>query len=404
MSPQQGPQLSIDFRETDLEAVFGYIHGGQSTEVIGVGSVGKTNFIRRLLRRDVQTRYLYQHYQEQARCVFINLDANSLLEPIPSAMDTEMPSGWSGYELIATRLLRTVMENDLVSHISDPNHIAHPDALYAMYHRLWPDEQNHVHIVAFRYLEDLVQRVFAGVEQPIRLVFIFDEFEKFLAELPARFFQTMRSLRDQYKDRLLFLIAARQIMPLLVPADQHLAYEPFYELFNDSRHFLSPYRPSDTAQTFRRLAARRDTPPPPDALREQLMAITGGHAGLLRASFAAWTTNPNLAGHSDHEAIAALLNVQEMQDECKTIWRSLSDGERQILFDMARAQQSGQRTDIRSQQSMARLLVRKGILLETASMGFENIRPAILAAFLLATIQRDTASAAIPTFPPQPHI
>lgn len=401
------PQLSVDFREADLEAVFGYIHAGQSTEIIGVGSVGKSNFIRRMLRRDVQDRYLYQDYGEQSRCVFINLDANSLLEPIPSAMDARVPSGWPGYELMAARLLRTLMEIDLLGHVTSTNNPAHPEALYAMYHRLWPGQDNgNLNVVAFRYLEDLVQRIFVGANIPIRLIFIFDEFEKFLSELPPRFFQSLRSLRDQYKDRILYLTTARQIMPLLVPAGQHQAYEPFYELFSNSRHFLLPYRPSDTEQTFDRLAGRQDHAIPPLALREQLMAVTGGHAGLLRAAFAAWQPHELLDDRmSDAEVIATLLGLPAVQEECKTIWRSLSEGELQVLFDMVRAQQKATRTDIKPYHAMASLLVQKGILIQTASMGFENVRPAVFAAFLLTAIPLEAQDIrSIPAFPARPNI
>ncbi len=394
-------QMTADFRAADLEAVFGHIHAGRSVEIIGVGSVGKSNFIRRLLRRDVQNRYLYDFYREEAECIFVALDANSLLEPVPSAMDSSVPSGWSGYELMASRLLQAVMANGLVDHITEANNLSHRSNLYSLYHRLWPDDNGrHVAIIAFRYLEDLINRIFAGVQHPIRLIFILDEFEKFLHELPPRFFQSLRSLRDQYKDRVMYITTARQVTPLLVSADRHLIYEPFYELFSDSRHFLLAYRPSDTRQTFNRLAARQNYEAPPASLRDQLMAVTGGHAGLLRASFSAWVGGLLSKQMSDAEMISTLLNVQAILEECKTIWRSLSETELHILFDMVRAQRQGQRTDIRPHQPMARLLIHKGILLETQSMAFDNIRPPVFAAFLLATIPNDN----IPSFPQRPLI
>lgn len=381
-------QLSVDFRRSDLEAIFGHIHAGQSIEVIGVGSVGKSNLVRQMQRRDVQEHYLYQARQEQSHCVFITLDANSLLEPIPSAFDPKTPSSWPGYELLTSRLLKAVMENELVRHITNPNDPAHPDSLWSMYHRLWPDSThggNNAYSIAYRYIEDLVQRIFVGANRPIRLIFIFDEFEKFLEELPTRFFQSLRSLRDQYKDRVVYMTTTRQIIPLLIPPDKHKDYEPFYELFVTSRHFLLPYRPSDTEQTFKRLSARRDQPPPPANLREQLLAVTGGHAGLLRAAFTAWSQQVRFADNmSDTEVVSTLLSVQAIQDECKTIWGSLSHQEQEILFEMVRAQQRKQRTDIRPYNPFAYLLIRKGMLLESTSMGFDNIRPPIFAAFLLS--------------------
>jgi hypothetical protein len=405
---QLSPQLPINFREADLEAVFQHIHAGKSVEIIGLGSVGKSNFIRRLIRRDVQERYLYQLYQEKSHCIFISLDANSLLEPMPSAMDSSKPSSWAGYELIASRLLRAVMAHKLVTHITNPSDPAHPEALYAMYHRIWPGDniQTNAPIIAFRYLEDLIERIFVGFGQPLRLVFVLDELEKYFQELPDRFFQGLRSLRDQYKDRILFVTTARQIMPLLLPDEVFPQYEPFAELFSNSRHFLLPYRPADAEQTFKRMSARQDYPPPPIAMREQLMAVTGGHAGLLQAAFAAWAPNQLLTDDlSDSEAVAILLGIDAVQDECKTMWRSLSVGERKLLFQMVQGQHQGKRPNIKAMHnSVARLLIQKGILLETESMAFENIRPLVFAAFLLSTISDDvTDFAAVPTFtPPSP--
>ncbi|PJF44462.1 MAG: hypothetical protein CUN55_03815 [Phototrophicales bacterium] len=388
-NPNQSPRLLTTFRAADLEAVFGLIHAGQSVEIIGVGSVGKSNFVRHLIRQDVLDTFLHQRYQEKAKIVFVGLDANSLLEPLPSAFNPHQPSGWSGYELLASRLLRAVVEQGILDHLP-PEHHAHPEELYAMYQRLWPDDKASVNIIAFRYIEDMLQRIFSAISN-IRFVVIFDEFEKFIRELPPRFFQTLRSLRDQFKDRLMYIITARQIMPLLIQTRLYDEYEPFIELF--ARHYLLPYRPSDTEQTFRRLSIRRDLPPPPLEMREQLMAVTGGHAGLLRASFSAWAPlkviHPQM---SDEEMIRTLLQINEIQEECKTIWRSLSQDECQILFDMVRAQQRNQPIEVSPYRPMAQLLIQKGLLLQTEQMTFANIRPPLFAAFLYASIRPETPS------------
>lgn len=406
-------RMSTSFREADIEAVMGNIHSGRSTEVIGLGSVGKSNFLRRLLLTDVQERYLYQQYGEQAHCIFIPIDSNSLLEPLPNAVNQNESSGWTGYELIASRLLRAIMENGLVDHIKGANDPAHPENLFRLYHRIWPgDNPNQfAHVVAFRYLEDLVGRVFAAANRPMRFVFMFDEFEKMLAEMPPRFFRCMRSLRDQYKDRILFITAARQITPLLVPQEDYLEYEPFLELFNDSRHFLLPYRPFDVEQTFERLAARQDQAPPPAHLREQLLAVTGGHAGLIRSSFAAWAPERLLRdGLSDQEMVALLLNISSVSDECKTMWRSLSDAERGLLFLLAQRHQAGSAGDIRpASNSMARLLIRKGLILGDEYVGFEHIRPNIFAAFVYSLLPADAArqsnrETVVPNFPAGPQM
>jgi hypothetical protein len=391
-NPATQSQMRTNFREADLEAVMGHIHAGKSVEIIGLGSVGKSNFIRRLFRQDVQDAYLYRMYQEQSRCIFVAVDANSLLEPMPSAMDPNMPSGWAGYELIASRFLKAVIDYKLADHITNPKDAAHPESLYALYHKIWPADNAHTnaHIVAFRYLEDLVHRVFAAANHPFRLIFIFDEFEKMLRELPPRFFQSLRSLRDQYKDRIMYVTTARQVLPLLVPEELHLEYEAFFDLFVDTRHFLLPYRPSDAEQTFQRMSSRQDYSPPPLSLREDLLEVTGGHAGLLRAAFSAWEPKNLLdEGMRKQDIIEILLDQPAIQEECNTIWRSLSNRERRILFEMVQARHQGKYTSYTTFNPMVSLLIQKGILLETNSMAFENIRPSVFAAFLFMSIPPD---------------
>ena len=94
-----------------------------------------------------------------------------------------------------------------MSHITNPSDPAHPEALYAMYHRIWPSDnmQTNTPIIAFRYLEDLIERIFVGFGQPLRLVFVLDELEKYFQELPDRFFSRFkkpaRSIQRSYSIR-----------------------------------------------------------------------------------------------------------------------------------------------------------------------------------------------------------
>lgn len=404
-SPPPSARMSVNFREADLRVVMGHVHAGKSVEIIGVGSSGKSNFLRRLLMQEVQERYLYEMYGEDAHCVFINLDANSLLEPIPSAMNPAIPSGWPGYELIASRLLRIVMETGLASHVDDIDDPTHPENLFSLYHRIWPGENTntYAHIVAFRYLEDLVNRVFVGANRRIRLIFIFDEFEKMLDEMPPRFFQSLRSLRDQFKDRLIYITAARQIMPLLVSQNNYQQYEPFIELFTDTRHFLLPYQMADTEQTFGRLARRQDYPMPPEPLRRQLLKVTNGHAGLLRAAFSAWAPENLIQdGLPDNRLVEILHTVPAIQDECKTIWRSLSRPEQRLLYDMVMAHHHRQENTVDAwQNGAARLLIRKGLLANTRHLSFKHVYPVVLSMFLTTAI-RPGEQETPPDFPQTP--
>jgi hypothetical protein len=206
----------------------------------------------------------------------------------------------------------------------------------------------------------------------------------------------------------LYITTARQIMPLLVPSDKYSQYEPFSELFTDSRHFLQPYNTEDAQQTFNRLSVRQDYPPMPPILREQILHITGGHAGLLRSSFAAWEPEQLIGeGLTDQELVTILLRLRSIQDECKTVWRSLSNSERELLYGLVLAQHRHQH-DIRVDplyMPVLRLLINKGLIEERRTITFANIRPLVFAAFLLSIIPPDIPEGSgIPDFPYEPEL
>ncbi|MFZ1397167.1 MAG: hypothetical protein WAS33_09740 [Candidatus Promineifilaceae bacterium] len=50
--------LPLTFRQNEVSTVMNTLLAGDSCAVVGVGSAGKSNFLRFLLREDVHRRYL----------------------------------------------------------------------------------------------------------------------------------------------------------------------------------------------------------------------------------------------------------------------------------------------------------------------------------------------------------
>src|SRR5690606_32080045 len=138
-----------------------------------------------------------------------------------------------------------------------------------------------------RQLEDAVTEVLR-LDRRMRIVFMFDEFEEFI-NLPAYFFQSLRGVRDDYKQRLMYVTASRFSLPELVaqhkpdPKDVGIM-EGFVELFHGFTHYISRLDNQSARASIERLERRFNTRLQPD-LERGLICTTGKHSGLLRRGF-----------------------------------------------------------------------------------------------------------------------
>ena len=137
-------------------------------------------------------------------------------------------------------------------------------------------------------------------------------------------FQFVPALRDERSGRLMqaegfFLRAATP------------EYEELFELLSAPGHTIpvAPYVEADGLLMLRRLAARQIPPRElPDADARQLMALGGGHAGLLRALFFATQFDPALAAGGRAGADwGPLAQHPDVEAECRKIWDSLEPEE-----------------------------------------------------------------------------
>lgn len=321
----------LDFRKDEIGYILSKVKAGDSCSVVGVGSVGKSNLLRHLRLRKTQEH----HLAEAARnLTMILVDPNNMLESLPlqaptsSDESSEPRSSWAGYEIMTHRLYKAFypFEGFTEDEIRE----------FTYAYRTLRDGQNPLlpHI-GLRYLEHVLELLLVPTpeHEQRNITFVFDEFEDMLANLPVRFFQTLRGLRDDYKYHLTYITFTRR--PLLQILDEkgydRLALEPFVELFTDSTLYLGPYSENDAKAMLDRLSRRKNVAHPP-SFRKFLLRASGGHAGLLRASF-------GLAAHisfntPESEAFRFLLNSKPVQDECQTIWDSLSLNERLTIKEI----------------------------------------------------------------------
>lgn len=282
--------LPISFRQGEVLQLLNWVRAGESASVVGVSGMGKSNLFNYLLDPAVQAACLgpaASHY------LFLRINFHygpDFTERVIYSLILEQ------LELIA----------DSVQSYHEALLDAGGDSLKVQ-----------------RYFRLALRPVMAAPER--KLVLLFDQFDEVYQRADDRLFACLRGLREAYKYRLAFLVFSRDTLPAL--AENSPGREEFYELLATNLLGLQPYNRDDSLHLLQRLADRHHLPLPVP-VAEQLLTLTGGHAGLLRATCLAV-----LQGGADPEG--DLLSQPAVGHECQKLWHSLSLEEQQTLANVA---------------------------------------------------------------------
>ena len=318
-------QYELDFRIEEVETIMKHVAGATSCSLVGIGSVGKSNLIAHLSDPRVHDYYLGA---DAARGVkFITIDSN-MLGPLPA--EPNIPHGcWAGYELLMHRLFLAFYPFDTLPE-------AEANRFYDTYLALQNGTNPLYAYMALRYFEVGLQFF---LRQGYKIVFMFDEFEEMLKQLPVKFFLTLRGIRDANKRQLVYMTFSRSPLPTLVDRFEisALDIEPFAELFTDNVLYVGPYNDKDSRKMLAELSSRRQRTFP-ENVNDLLLDTTGRYAGLLRAGFASLEEMSNLAQATESvDTLAEALELRSaIRTECRTIWTSLNRSEQYVLKAVAR--------------------------------------------------------------------
>lgn len=312
----------LDFRKEEVSYVMQKWSMAQSCSLVGVGSIGKSNLIQHLSNPDVQKHYLNHLPTAFFRAILI--DPN-LLAPLPptTSENSQQIRCWAGYELMMHRLFLAFYPFDVLAEDAE--------RFYDTYQALQDGTNPLYPYLGLRYFE-------LGLEfflrRGIQIVFMFDEFDELIRQMPPKFFQTLRGLRDNYKEQLSYLVFSRIPLPRLldiaeVPAAE---MESFVELFNDNVLYVGPYNDKD-ARAMLDYMSKRGRHKLTSEESEFLLYATGRFAGLLRASYSHMDFLGNLANWVDNsdKLVKALSTKWPIRQECHIIWQSLTPLEQTIL-------------------------------------------------------------------------
>ncbi len=338
------PNTNLNFREKETLDVFSKLLSGDCCSVVGVGSVGKSNFLRHTLTTQVQTEVIkrlnserpYQDAERGGLLTLVLIDPNTMLDA-PAQPNAGTPSYWAGYEVLMHRLYKAFYP---LTGLTDRE----KEDFLSAYRRMTEGSNQLLPFIGLRYLE-LGLEILLNPESLPRsrrqIVFVFDEFEEMLANLPSKFFRALRGLRDDYKYRLMYLTFTRRPLAQIVQEEKYdyHALEPFIELFTDNAYYLGPYNEADAMNMLDTLA-RRHGKDYTNQFRHFLVDVTGGHAGLLRASFRLMEDLPPFDMPKE-KAVQFLVEHPAVQTECQTIWGGLSKEEKAALREVAANQLDG---------------------------------------------------------------
>lgn len=341
---------SLDFRKEEVAYVMKRWQAAESCTLVGVGSVGKSNLLQHLSDEDVQKYYLGNDKASRFKAIIID---SNLLGPLPAPEPGNEPFRcWAGYELLMHRLYLAFYPLDILGDDAT--------GFYETYQMLQDGSNPLYTYMGLRYFE-------LGLEfflrRGIHLVFMFDEFEELARQMPVKFFQTLRGLRDNNKSRLTYLAFARTPLPVLaerlkVPAAE---FEPFAELFTDNIYYVGPYNETDGRVMLDRLIGRNQRTNYPAYVANFLLHASGRYAGLLRAGFRMVDTLGNIAPDDVHSErlIEKLASRPPVRVECETIWKSLTPPEQQVLKAVAGLEHPD--SNVESEQAMT-MLVQKRLI------------------------------------------
>lgn len=327
--------IPVDYQHQDARNVMRILGAGESCALVGVGSMGKSNFLRFIPRADVKERYLGDRGNY---LLMILLNPHHLVYLQDQAL-AESGSMWPGYELMLSRLRRTLssLSAQGVLPLPPADQRTMIEAVTRSCAMLF-DDRALLRQTGIRQLEDAVWEV-VRLNEHLRLVFMFDEFEAF-THLPPQFFQSLRGLRDDFKQRVMFLTASRVALDPLVQdaypaaADQQ-ALEGFVELFYGFTHYMHLLDDDSAIFSIRRLENRNRVARIAPVLEHELLRTTGGHAGLLRRAFLP-ATRVSVPENIDRLSfIEYLLTDSGVQQECRTMLTSLTSAEQNMLLDIA---------------------------------------------------------------------
>jgi hypothetical protein len=324
-----GKRQTLDYRYQLTRDLLVNLNRGECCCVVGVGSCGKSRLLLHLARPDTLEYHLGDDAQDH---MIVTVQCNAFMGDTP----------WHAYEGLTRNFLEAL-------NASEHPAIERVRRDFDLMYQAIKDDRD----VAFRHVTDGIAHLLQKTK--LKLTLCFDEFDFVFEKFDAQLFRNLRALRNLNKYQLTYLLATRKQLPYQRDPASWPDVEEFYELFADNTFAIGPYDDRDAGEMIADLEKRYEYKLRKET-RDLLIYVTGGHSGLVGASFRALEGGRHMPS-TQREIESLLVNEQTNWKECRKIWESLVPDECNALRRLANNQRL-----TREEQAAVASLKAKGLL------------------------------------------
>ncbi len=290
------------YRAKEMKTLAAWILAGQSGSVVGLAGAGKSNLLGFLCHRP---EVLQSYLPPQAGPVaLIPVDLNNLPSNTLSTF----------YRVILRSFyeIRDRFEQALQQSISD---------IYL---------ENRAARDPFLPQGGLRELLLQFQAQQMRVVLVMDRFDKFGQTATPQMLDTLRGLRDSFKQSLSYVVGMRQEMIYLFDPS---ALGEMYEILDTHVCWVGPMDEPDARRLIAEETHTLPTPPTGDDVAH-LLALTGGYPALLKAACHWWASARPENRPPAPEWASVLLDKRSVQSRMAEIWAGLTQEERRALAEV----------------------------------------------------------------------
>jgi hypothetical protein len=292
------------YRAREIKILAGWISSGESGSVVGLSGCGRSNLLGFLCYRpEVLQAYLLP---EAGPVALIQVDLNNLPASNLSTL----------YRMILRSFYRVRDQFDQTLQ----------QKIITLY------QENRLERDPFLPQSALQELLLLFQAQHTRVVLVLNRFDRFCQIATLQMVNTLRGLRDDFKDTLCYIAGM----------SQEAAYLPDPTILGDMYELLDNYicwlgtMNDDDARNLITRATRAASALPSEADVTTMLALTGGYPALLRAACYWWLATENRPVHP--EWTAALFAERSIQHRLTKIWAGLTQEEQFVLSELQKLQ------------------------------------------------------------------
>jgi hypothetical protein len=291
------------YRAAEMRCLARWIASGASGSVVGLVGSGRTNLLMYLCEHpSALQNYLPSPFQPVA---LVPIDLNDL--PSTQLVD----------------LYRTILHAFYWVRAGFTPALAEAAAELYLGYRASTDP--------FLVQKALYELLLAFQQAETRVALVMNRFDRFCETSTPQMVNTLRSLRDRFKDTLSYIVGMRQAVAYL--PDPTLLGD-MVELFDSRVCYVGAFTSDDARHLLAHLLRAHDQAPD-EAQIAAMLELSGGFPSLLKATADLWATGA-LPRHAQQQWLAHLLDDAAVQYRLERMWQGLTQEEKLALSEMQR--------------------------------------------------------------------